>query len=153
EVRPMRRSYVMVTAFTLLFAGLLCLLQALAQIIGGGVWRGGRGSSYVGPLDVVGASKICASLRACSAALAGTKVANICNSGDANCADLNSLANGDFDVTTAQGSPLNWGGAGGTCTIKWLYNQPAGLNCSGGTTCDMLNNTAANRPTLVFNCF
>jgi hypothetical protein len=107
--------------------------------------EGGGAAAYQGPIDVVASPVACWALRACSNALAGTKTANICNSGDANCADVNSLANGKFDVTTAQGAPLNCGGAGGTCTVKTIYDQTANAN-------DLSQVTAATRPTLVFNC-
>ncbi len=86
-----------------------------------------------------------------SLATAGTKVANICNSGDANCADVNSLSNGDFDVATAQGSPLNCGGAGGTCTVRTLYDQSGALACAGAIACPVTISGAAARPTLAFS--
>jgi hypothetical protein len=101
---------------------------------------------YTGPGDVTGSWQLWGGLRAFSAATCGTKVANVCNSGDANCADVNALAsNGNFDVTTAQGSPLNCGGSGGTCTIKTLYDK-------SGNSRDIANATAAARPTLAFGC-
>jgi hypothetical protein len=106
--------------------------------------------AYAGLGDVNPSAYLSVGLRAYTAATAGTKAANICNSGDANCADVNSLVNGNFDVATAQGTPLNCGGAGGTCTVKTLYDKSGSLNC-GGSACDFTNATAANRPTLVFN--
>ena len=108
------------------------------------------GGSYTGPGDVVSGAKMWWGLRAYSLATVGTKAANICNSGDANCADVNTLSNGDFDVATATGAPLNCGGAGGTCTIKVLYDK-IGINCAAAN-CDLTQTTIANRPTLVFNC-
>src|SRR5258706_14710917 len=106
---------------------------------------------YQGPGNVVTTGWIFwFGLRAFSAATAGTKAANICNSGDANCADVNTLANGNFDVATATGAPLNCGGAGGTCTIKTLYDKSGATNCT--TACDFTQATIASRPTLVFNC-
>jgi hypothetical protein len=104
------------------------------------------------PGNVVAGAKAWWGLRAYTTATAGTKSANVCNAGDANCADVNTLANGNFDVTTAQGAPLNCGGAGGTCTIKTLYDKSGSLACTGGVACDVTNVTAAARPTLVFNC-
>jgi hypothetical protein len=106
-------------------------------------------TAYIGIGDVE-AQKVYWGFRAYSAATAGTKSANICNSGDASCADVNTLANGDFDKTTAQGAPLNCGGAGGTCTVKTLYDK-VGTACSG-TVCDLTQATAANRATLSFTC-
>lgn len=106
------------------------------------------GIVFSGSGDIAPSAIVWAGLRAYSKATAGTKTANICNSGDANCADVNTLANGNFDVATAHAAPLNCGGAGGTCTIKTLYDK-IGTNCGGA--CDLTNATAANRPTLVFN--
>jgi hypothetical protein len=100
------------------------------------------GVSYTGPCDVV----TCASgwsLRAVTNATAGTKAANICNSGDANCGDVNTLANGDFDVTSAQGGLLQCGGTGGTCTVKTLYDKIS--------TRDLTEATISSRPLLVFS--
>jgi len=121
---------------------------ASAQLGTTGVGEGGFGSSaaYTGPGNITGSAYAWYGLRAYTTATAGTKAANICNSGDANCADVNTLANGSFDVATAQGAPLNCGGAGGTCTIKTLYDK-------SGNTRDIANATIANRPTLVFNAF
>ena len=108
-------------------------------------------AAYAGPGDVVSGAKMWWGLRAYSLATAGTKAANICNASDANCADVNTLANGDFDVATATGSPLNWGGAGGTCTIKTLYDQTTGNNCTAAT-CNLTQTIIGFRPTLAFNC-
>jgi hypothetical protein len=122
--------------------------DASAQLMGGGFIQkklAAPSGGYTGPGDVVSGWAFWGGLRAFSAATAGTKAANICNAGDANCADVNTLANGNFDVTTAQGAPLNCGGTGGTCTVKTLYDKSLG---SG----DLTNATVANRPTLGFSC-
>ncbi len=111
----------------------------------------GAPASYSGPGDVQ-AFSVWWGLRAYTLATAGTKSANICNSGDANCADINTLANGNFDVATATGAPLNCGGAGGTCTVKTLYDKTGNLLCTGSVACDITNSTIATRPTLVLNC-
>lgn len=130
---------------------------AHAQLSGGVGGFPGPGTvhssaAYTGPGDVVSGAFGWWGLRAYNLAQVGTKVANICNSGDANCADVNSLSNGDFDVATATGSPLSCGGAGGTCTVKILYDQ-TGANACGGSACDLNTSTsAATRPTLTFNC-
>lgn len=102
-------------------------------------------SSYTGPGDIVSGWVAWYGLRAFSGATAGTKAANICNSGDVNCTDVNTLANGDFDVTTAQAAPLNCGGTGGTCTIKTWYDK-------SGNGHDVSQATIASRPTLSFSC-
>jgi hypothetical protein len=137
------------------FTALALTVGVAASSFGGSMSLLGVGSApsvgYTGPGDVVSGAFAWYGLRAYSLAKAGTKVANVCNSGDANCADINSLANGKFDVTTAQGSPLNCGGAGGTCTIKTLYDQAAANNC-GSATCDITQATISNRPVLTFSC-
>jgi hypothetical protein len=91
-----------------------------------------NGGSYVGPGDVVASPLVWYGLRAVSAsyATAGSKLANICNASDANCADVSSTSSGNFNVATATGSPSNCGGAGGTCTVKILIqiNGPIGAS-------------------------
>lgn len=101
-------------------------------------------TAFTGPGDVQASWFIWGGLRAFSCITAGTKAANVCNAADANCADVNTLANGNFDVTTAQGSPLNCGSTGGTCTIKTLYDK-------SGNARDWTQATIANRPTLTFS--
>lgn len=108
-------------------------------------------SSYVGPGDVKASASMWWGLRAYSSATAGNRAANICNAADANCADISTLANGNFDVATAQGAPLNCGGTGGTCTLKILYDQ-SGANSCGGAACDFQQATIAARPVLTFSC-
>ena len=104
---------------------------------------GGRGAAaFVGPADVIASPVAFWGLRAMSAATTGTRTANICNTSDANCADINSLANGNFDVTTAQAAPLN---CTTNCTVKTLYDQSGNGN-------NITNATIANRPSLVFSC-
>lgn len=122
-------------------------------LLGAGKPPGGGGGPYAGPGDVVSGAQAWWGLRAYTLALAGSKAANICNNLDANCADINTIAvTGNFDVATAQGAPLNCGGAGGTCTVKTVYDQTVGLNCGASQTCDITQTTIASRPTLVFNC-
>lgn len=139
----------------LILAGLSLACPALGQdamMIGAGSPSKVGAGAYQGPGDVISGALMWAGLRAYSLAKAGNRAANVCNAGDANCADVNTLANGKFDVATAQGAPLNCGGTGGTCTIKILYDQTGNLNCSPSAACDLSNSTAANRPTLAFNC-
>lgn len=106
---------------------------------------------YQGPGDIKAGAAAWWGLRAYSLAKAGTPAANICNAGDANCADINTLSNGTFDVLTARSSPLFCGAAGGTCTVKILYDQSGSTNCAAAA-CHLTNNTAALRPVLTFNC-
>jgi hypothetical protein len=108
----------------------------------------GGGGGFTGPGDTVSGALAWWGLRAYSSATAGTKAANICNASSV-CADVNTLAaNGNFDVATAQGAPLNCGGTGGTCTVNKLYDQSGASNCTG--PCDEIGSTPF--PTLVFNC-
>jgi hypothetical protein len=133
-----------------LLGGWCSAANAQSNIIGSGIIGdvkvSGGGGGYTGPGDVVSGAFAWWGLRAYSSATTGTKAAHICNAGDANCADINTLSNGNFDVTTAQGAPLNCGGTGGTCTVSILYDQT-------GNGHDV-NKTAiiAERPTLVFSC-
>jgi hypothetical protein len=127
------------------------LITPLVAWAGGGITTTGAGGgpgggapAYSGPGDVTTGWSFWVGLRALSGATAGTKSANICNSGDANCADVNTLANGNFDVATATGAPLRCGGTGGTCTIKTLYDKVS--------TNNLTQTTIANRPTLHLNC-
>jgi hypothetical protein len=106
------------------------------------------GTSYVGPGDIVASTLPWYGMRAYSLAAIGTRMVRICNAGEANCADIVSLSNGDFDVATAQGAPLNCGGSGGTCTIKYFYDQNITNACGG--TCDIMT-IVGSSPTLTFN--
>jgi hypothetical protein len=107
--------------------------------------------SYQGPGDVTAGAKMWWGLRAYSAATAGNKVANVCNSTggtDVGCADMLSSA------TTGQLVPATIGGItcpGANCTVKILYDQTAGNNCTAGT-CDVSQATVASRPTLDASC-
>lgn len=137
---------------------LLCLvIVADIPIVAHAWWQSvaqqnvGAPAAYTGPGDVVSGAKMWWGLRAYSLATVATRIANICNAADANCADVNSLSNGNFDVATATGAPLNCGGAGGTCTVKTLYDQTTGNNCTAAT-CDLTQATIGSRPTLTFNC-
>jgi Alpha-L-arabinofuranosidase B, catalytic len=119
--------------------------SALAQMPTLSVGQGGMSAGLpTGPVDIVASPLACWSLRSCSTPVP-TNLVNICNSGDANCANISSLANGDFNVAAAQGSPTNCGGAGGTCTIKTWYDQSGNGN-------NITQATIANRPTLSFGC-
>lgn len=144
------------TVLGLFLVALASLLMGQAAYVGPGATRvpigasGSPGGGYQGPGDIVSPSVLWVGLRAISAAGTGNPVANICNSGDANCVDIKSLSNGSFDTLTARAAPLNCGGSGGTCTVKILYDQSGANNCSG--PCNFTNATAAARPTLAFNC-
>lgn len=116
-------------------AALCCYLlvasSAFAQVGFGGMFPGpgtpasGGGGSYTGPVDVVTATDTieCWSLRACEASTAGGVVIEVCDAGDADCADF---------VTDGTTGDLIWQTVGstdcqatGTCTIRTIYDQMA----------------------------
>lgn len=129
-------------------AALFCAgLAVLATAPTKGGWLPLVKAGYQGPGDISALSGVAKGwwgLRAYSNATRTNRLVNVCNASDANCADVGSLSTGNFDVATAQGSPLNCGGAGGTCTIKTFYDQVSTHNKTQATI--------ANRATLVFNC-
>lgn len=110
---------------------------------------GASGQSFVGAGDIDTGAFGWWGLRAYSGLKAGTKAANVCNASDVSCVDINTLANGKFDVVTAQASPLSC--TSGACTIKTLYDQTGSTNCSS-SACDLTQATISLRPTLTFNC-
>lgn len=92
----------------------------------------------------VGAQAVCWSFRACATAVAGNKLANICNASDVTCVDmLSSATTGNLVLTTVGGTNC----AVSTCTVKTLYEQET---C--GATCNMTQATIANRPVFVPSC-
>jgi len=105
-------------------------------------------SNYIGPGDVKAGAWGWWGLRAYSAAKAGTKAANICNTvaGDGSCVDINTLANGQLDMVAVAAIPCT---GNADCNIKTLYDQTAALNCTG--SCDLTQATIAQRPKLIFN--
>ncbi len=108
---------------------------------------GAGAAAYVGPGDVVSSATAWWGLRAYSAATAGGAAANVCNPGDAACADLSTSATtGALVITTIGGHDCT----ANDCTIKKLYDQTVGGHCMG--SCDLIQNTEANRPKLVTSC-
>jgi hypothetical protein len=106
-------------------------------------------AGFAGPLDVIASATACYSLRACSAALRGTKAVNACNStsgGDV-CVDLLTHPTTGNLVSQA----VNGGTCpGALCTIKTWYDQTAGNACNAAS-CDLTQATVASRQTLVAN--
>jgi hypothetical protein len=103
------------------------------------------GVFYTGPGDIVPGSEDWYGLRAYSGATRGTHLINVCNVGDATCADLSSDSkSGSLIVTTIGGQNC----ANVTCTIKTWYDQGTGAK-------NITQVTIASRPTLnigAFNC-
>ena len=116
---------------------------ASAQMLMPIVNFGGPRATYSGPLDVYSTSVFgCYSLRACRKSYAGSKAANICDvSTGAVCSDVNTLANGDFDVATASGLTQ----CAVSCNVATLYEQSGG----GAPNLTAINSA---RPVLTFNC-
>lgn len=102
----------------------------------------GGGGGFQGILDVQGSSNLlaCHSLRACSAALRGTKAVNVCDPTNTTCADfLTDATTGDLIFQTLNGTNC---ATAGTCTVQRIYDQ------HGNANCDFLQATAATRGTL-----
>ena len=102
---------------------------------------------YTGPGDVVSGATAWYGLRAYSAAKAGGKSVNIRRTSDGTNTDINTLANGNFDTSTAT-SFCN----ATTCFVTTFYDQTQNLACAASTTCDLVQGTAAKQPQLIFNC-
>jgi len=130
----------------------LLLLLALvpicsAQYAPSGFPHAVTSASFVGPLDIASGAMACYSLRACSAALRGTKAVNLCDASDAHCADaLTDATTGNLIIPTSNPNCSSSG-----CTVKTRYDQTGGNAC-GGSSCDITQATIASRPTLTVNC-
>jgi hypothetical protein len=90
---------------------------------------GGGGSpppSYVGPLDVVGSNVVgCWALRACSSAARGTAAINVCNLGDAACADV--LTDASTGTLPVSGSIVIGGQACSVTVSSGTYSSVTGI--------------------------
>lgn len=107
-------------------------------------------ATYKGPGDIVSGASAWWGLRAYNAAYAtgSNPAADICDvATGATCTTINILSNGNFDVATAQASSS----CATSCNVSKLYDQTKGNAC-GGSSCDLVQATNANRPVLVFNC-
>lgn len=102
-------------------------------------------AGYTGPIDIVASPTAWWGLRAGSSAKRGTKAANLCNSGDAACADVNSdVTTGTFPNTPTIGA-ITCGSGANQCTVKTLYDQSGNAN-------DITNATEANRLRFTPSC-
>lgn len=109
---------------------------------------GGAPPAFQGMADVVASPVACWSLRACSAALRGTRAVNVCNVADVVCADLSTDAvTGNLVVTTIGGSNCSVV----VCTVQIIYDQTTGNACSAAN-CDMSNSSIGSRPTFIVSC-
>lgn len=148
----------MSTRNRLIIAAAACLLSqpAIADGIGNGINGGvnggisvgaGGGVAFVGLADLVPSPIACWSLRACSAALRGTRAVQVCNPGDSSCVDwVTDAVTGDLVPTLIGGSSCGVI----VCTIKTVYDQMVGASSCGGVPCDVT--MASNRPVLTLSC-
>jgi hypothetical protein len=96
--------------------------HAQMLLTGAGSSKSGGGGVFTGVLDIVPTAVAGWGLRAPSAAYATGlgKLANICTPSDALCADVNSDANGNFNLA---GTPsLTCNNSTSICTIKTFYD-------------------------------
>lgn len=145
-----------------LFAALLFAVQASAQepVIGGGVYvtKAAAAASYTGPGDIVGFTAWYG-LRAYSSTTTGRQAVNLRNTSTAETCDFKTVAAGGLDVASSCSGSSNGtslssfcSGGGGSCAVTKLYDQTQGNACTGSTSCDMTQSTAANQPAIVVSC-
>ncbi len=132
---------------------LFCIAQAQVPMTGAGLGVPSGGSpppSYTGPGDVVSGAVAWWGLRAYNGAYAASlgKIANICTPLDAVCADVNSDASGNFNLSGTGSLLCN--NSTSICTIKIFYDQSGATNCT--TACDLSQSTIATRATLTTGC-
>lgn len=133
---------------------LVLTAAAIAQVPQTGAGINGASTpppSYSGPGDVVASAVAWWGLRAYSAAYAASlgKIANICTPLDAVCADVNSDASGNFNLSGTGSLLCN--NSTSICTIKTFYDQ-SGTNSCSSAPCNVTQTTAASRLTLVTGC-
>lgn len=103
---------------------------------------------FQGAGDIIGGASIGLSVQAWTAALCGTKVANICVSGT--CADMLSSASTGVIVPQTINGTLCPAASTSACQVANWYNQPGGTDCTG--SCDYLQTTPASRLVLTTTC-
>lgn len=125
---------------------LVLLLPAQTTINTGHHRSVAKAASYTGPGDIVSFLSW-GGLRAYSAATRGNNALNVCNPGDAACADVvTDATTGNLVLTTIGGHDCTMD----DCTAKIIYDQTAGGSCSG--SCNLVQATEASRFTLKHNC-
>jgi hypothetical protein len=156
----MIRPRIFLAVIAPLIAGVLCLLQAHAQmgpLLGvEGKWtKTSRSASFTGPADIYTDATVCYSVRACSAALRGTNAMNVCNvTGgiEVACANFPTDATtGDLVIGTLIGG-VTCASLGSNCAVKILYNQLGGTPCASSTACNLTNASTPLLPVLNTNC-
>ena len=131
----------MIRRLLLVLALTLAPSLALAQLAQPLLWKpGGAPPAYVGLGDLgLSGQQNYWGTRAYSAATAGTKSINICNSGGS-CFDINTLSNGNFDYTTYTADCT-------TCSVDIVYDKVGANNfiCGSGaysTSCPTIVNAS-----------
>lgn len=96
--------------------------------------------AYAGPGDLVSGWTYWVGFRAFSNATTGTKAARLClHSTPATCQDINSLANGNFDTSSAATFCTS------ACDVATMYDK-------SGNALDLVQATTAARPAYTINC-
>lgn len=137
-------------ALAVLFVGILCQLQARAQMgpltgVDGPFAR--RSTSYVGPGDIIASATAWWGLRCYTTAYVGN-VADIYAPLDASHTLLTCSAGGVLNETLQALATT----CAVSCTVKTLYDQSGALACTPSTACDAAQATEANRPTFIVSC-
>lgn len=127
----------------------ICQAQTLTTTGAGSVAKVATGGgAFLGPVDAIASPLGCWSLRACTAALRGNAVANVCVTGT--CADmLSDATTGNLVTQTINGvsCPNN----SGNCLVRTLYFQTGSLSCP--ISCNLLNaGLNATNPVLSNSC-
>lgn len=135
------------------FVGFATPARAQLTLLGVGPGSsGGTPVSYAGPADIAGPPVVWYGTRAVSSAARGTKALNVCNVADVVCADLSTDASTGILVIPAVGGVTCGTTVGvNVCTVKTIYDQSGGNNCSG--PCDLTQATIASRAVLTPNCY
>jgi hypothetical protein len=126
-------------------AGQMSLLGAGKKASGGG------GASFTGMGDAKSGAKGHWGVIAYSAATRGSNMLELCNVGDAACANVATDATTGLVSSTQVIGGTTCGTTGGVdvCTIKTLYDDSGANNCTGA--CDLVNATIGTRPVFVPN--
>lgn len=106
------------------------------------------GGGYTGPGDVITGAAAGYSFRAWTSAVRGNNAVQVCNVGDAACANMvTNATTGDLTITTVGGTDCSVS----TCTVKTLYDQSGANRCSSAA-CDATQATEALRPVFKTSC-
>jgi hypothetical protein len=121
------------------------------SLLGAGKQASGGGASFTGMGDAKSGAKGHWGVIAYSAATRGSNMLELCNVGDAACANVASDATTGLVSSTQVIGGTTCGTTGGVdvCTIKTLYDDSGASNCSGA--CNLVNATIGTRPVFLPN--